>query len=177
MPLNKRSVIVILFLLVLLAACSSMKVAVNYDRQADFKAYRTFCMIPPRADRPGPAGRPLFNREVLNEIKTILEKKGLTEVSDRESADLAVHFYAMVQNRRDFVPPAYRVGRWGRVWAVRPGRVVRYKEGTLIIDMEDRAKKELVWEGEGKDILDRTDPSKNLIEAVGKVLESFPPGG
>jgi hypothetical protein len=156
-------------------------VSVNYDPQTDFNVYRTFCLVQPQSEKQGLARHPFFTKEVLNEIKSILEKKGLTEApgrestTGRESADLLVHFYAMVKNQRDFVPPTYRIGRWGRVWAVRPGHVVRYKEGTLVIDMVDRVKKELVWEGEGRGVLDPADPSRNLVEAVGKVLEPFPP--
>jgi hypothetical protein len=173
--MTKRRTVFASLLALLVAACASMQVSVNYDQQTDFKAFKTFCLVPPRFEKKGLARNPLFTKEVLNEIKSILEKKGLTEAADRESSDLLVNFYAMVKNRRDFVLPSYRVGRWGRVWAVRPGHVVRYKEGTLIIDMVDRAKNDLVWEGEGRSVLDRTDPSRNLIDAVGKVLEPFPP--
>ena len=167
---NRMGTAFIAWAVLLFVACGSMRTTVRYDENANFMNYRTFALVSPREGR-----RPLFNRNVLDEIKSVLAQKGLAE-ADRGSADLLVHFYAMVKNRRDFVPPAYRVGRWGRVWAVRPGHVVNYKEGTLVIDMVDRARSELVWEGEGKDILDRTDPSRNLVEAVGKVLESFPPG-
>ena len=108
-------------------------------------------------------------------IKPILESKGYAEAASQQDADLLVVFYAAVQNRRDFVPPTYRTGRWGRVWRTSPGHVVHYKEGTLVIDIVDRKKKELVWQGMGKGVLDRAEPARNLVEAVQKILEEFPP--
>ena len=101
--------------------------------------------------------------------------KGFSEATSREAADMLVVFYAAVHNRRDFVPPSYRVGRWGRVWRTSPGHVVRYKEGTLVIDIVDQKRKELVWQGVGKGVLDRSNPASNLLEAVQKILEKFPP--
>jgi hypothetical protein len=156
-----------------LPSCAPVAVTVQYEPAADFAAYKTFFLVPPKTERPG--RRPLFTAEVLSEIRSSLEKKGLAEAPDRESADLLVHFYAMVKNRRDFVPPAYRVGRWGRVWAVRPGHVVHYKEGTLVVDMVDRARHELVWEGEGRGVLDRSDPGADLAGRVAKILDNYPP--
>lgn len=162
--------------LLLFAACSSMRVSQQYDEKTDFRAYRTFFFKPSKADLPGPGRNPLFTKEVLAEVRTVLERKGLTEASGPEEADLLVHFYAMVRNQRDFAPPVYRVGRRGRVWQARPGHPVNYKEGTLVIDMVDRAGDELVWQGVGKGVLDRRDPSSHLVDAVKEVLEPFPPG-
>jgi hypothetical protein len=159
-----------------LAACSSMRVAVQYDEKTDFRAYHTFFFSPSKANLPGPGRNPLFTKEILGEVRTVLEQKGFSEASGPGQADLMVHFYAMVQNRRDFAPPVYRVGRYGRVWKARPGHVVNYKEGTLVIDMVDRTKDELVWEGEGQGVLDRRDPSSHLMDAVKEVLAPFPPG-
>ncbi|HEX9934354.1 MAG TPA: DUF4136 domain-containing protein, partial [bacterium] len=58
---------------------------------------------------------------------------------------------------------------------VRPGHAVRYKEGTLVIDIVDQTKKDMVWQGIGKDVLDHNDPSAGLVEAVDEILKPFPP--
>ena len=161
-----------------LLSCASVKVAVNYDEEAPFSEYQTFHFVKPKhQSRAGSRAvtHPLFTKDVMREIRPIMEGKGFTEAATRGEADFLVVFYAMVQHRRDFVPPTYRVGRWGRVWRTRPGHVVRYKEGTLVIDIVDQQKKELVWQGVGTGVLDRTNPAANLVEAVGKILENFPP--
>lgn len=41
--------------------------------------------------------------------------------------------------------------------------------------MVDNKKKELVWQGVGTGVLDRSNPAGNLVESVGKILEKFPP--
>lgn len=159
------------------SSCSSVRVTVNYDEAAVFSDYRTFYFVRPKQQpRPGGAVRnPIFTREVMREMKPILESKGFAEAPTREEADLLIVFYAAVQNRRDFVPPTYRVGRFGRVWRARPGRFVNYKEGTLVIDIVDRKKQELVWQGVGRGVLDRVNPAKNLVDSVEEVLKEFPP--
>jgi hypothetical protein len=165
-------------LVILILSCSSMRVMVNYDETVDFGQYRTFAFERARNQARG-QGRtvqnPLFTQDVMRQIRPILENKGYREAGQRQNADLLVVFYAAVQNRRDFVPPTYRVGRWGRVWRTSPGRTVRWKEGTLVIDMVDRDKKALVWQGVGKGMLDRSNPGRNLVESAAKILEKFPP--
>jgi len=53
-----------------------------------------------------------------------------------------------------------------------------YKDGTLMIDVIDAAKKQLIWQGTGNKEIDK--PSKNpdqaINEAVQKIMASFPPG-
>ena len=168
----------LIFFLILILGCSSMSVMVNYDETVDFSQYKTFAFERPRNPGRG-QGRtvqnPLFTQEAMQQIRPILESKGYREASRREDADLLVVFYAAVQNRRDFVPPTYRVGRWGRVWRTSPGRAVRWKEGTLVIDMVDRGRQSLVWQGVGKGVLDRRNPGRNLVESSAKILEKFPP--
>jgi hypothetical protein len=157
--------------------CASVNVSVHYDEEVNFANYKTFYFAPPtpQQQRRTSVRDPLFNKTVLREIKPILEAKGFTEASSRAATDLLVVFYTSVRNEQDYVPPTYRVGRWGGVRRVSPGHVVRYKVGTLVIDVVDFRKKELVWQGLGRGVLDRDKPGENLVEAVEKVLADFPP--
>ncbi|HHS14115.1 MAG TPA: DUF4136 domain-containing protein [bacterium] len=159
------------------ASCSSIHVSVQYDEEVDFRQYRTFRFERPRARTAArkPAENPLFTKEVMSEIRPILESRGFHETDPGEEPDFLVVFYALVRNRRDWVAPTYRVGRWGRVHRTSPGHVVHYKEGTLVIDIVDSRKKELIWQGIGKGLLDRNQPAGSLVNAVRKVLEGFPP--
>lgn len=161
----------------LILGCASTKVSIQYDKTKDFSSYKTFSLVPPKraSQQPNAVRDPFLKKEILSEIRPVLEKKGYAEAPSENEADFLVVFYTMVQNQRDYVPPVYRVGRWGRTWVARPGQVIRYKEGTLAIDVVDRNKKELIWQGVCKDVLDRNDPSSNLVAAVEKVLEKFPP--
>jgi len=161
------------------SGCATLRVTVNYDREARFSAYKNFKVVTPKPARSGSKKRqirnPLFTKDIIRAIVPALTEKGFKEVKDKSSADFLVIFYASVKNRTDWVPPTYHVGRWGRVYNVTPGRPVRFKEGTLVIDIVDRKTKELVWQGIGSDVLDPSGPHENLINAVQEILKKFPP--
>ncbi len=174
----KKICFVCIVLVFILSGCSSVRVMVNYDETISFSDYDTFRFVSPRrqqSDRPGAVTHPLITGEVMREIRPIFESKGFREAASEETADLLVVFYAMIQNRSDYVPPTYTVGRWGRVRRASPGHVVQYKEGTLVIDIVDRQKKEMVWQGIGRGVLNRNNPGENLVECVQEILEEFPP--
>jgi hypothetical protein len=73
-------------------------------------------------------------------------------------------------------PYGYRYG-WDR-----PGRVDvhYYTEGTLVIDIIDRVRNEMIWQGLGTGILRKhTDEAKKqeaVQEYVRQILDQFPPG-
>lgn len=177
--MKKRIIVVGLLVYLGLTGCATVRVAVNYDEAADFGAYRSFYFVMPRNQARGQARRvvqnPLFTKDMMREIKPIMESKGFSEALSQDAADLLVVFHAVIKNRRDWVAPSYRVGRWGRVWRTSPGHVVNYKEGTLFIDLVDARRKELVWQGVGTGVLDRSNPGANLVKSVKEILERFPP--
>jgi hypothetical protein len=172
-----QCIVATLAILVLFSGCASTRVMVSYDETTDFTQYRTYYPVKPEPDG-GPEAKQrsvLFDKQVLGEIQQIMEAKGFGIVNSPQKADLLLHFYTMIKNERSVVPPTYRVGRWGRRWVAQPGHVVQYKEGTLGIDMVDRFRKELVWQGIGKGVLDKAAPQKNLVQSVADVLKDFPP--
>jgi hypothetical protein len=166
-----------ILLLFIALSCSSVRVSVNYNETANFREYRSFYFVKPDPSQAGPGRRIpfVFSKGILDEIKSTLETKGFAEADGKERADLLVVFYTQIHDRKNVVAPAYRVGRWGGVWQTRPGHVVHYKEGTLVIDIVDRERRELVWQGIGNGVLDRADPSNNLAEAASEILKAFPP--
>ena len=174
-----KRLISLLGLLALITGCASTRVQVQYDDAADFSGYKTFYFSRAQTkgqDRPGAVRDPFFNKEVMQEIRPLMEAKGFGEAPRRDEADLLVVFYAYTRQHREFIPPTYVVGRRGHVWAATPGRVHNYKEGTLVIDIVDRNKKELIWRGVGTDVVGRDLPKTELVKAVEAILADFPPG-
>ena len=170
-----RAIVLILILSISFIQCSSIKIISNYDKDVDFSHYKTYYFVRPGAHGKKTIRNPLFTKEIIQEIRPIMEAKGFTEATDQKQTDLLLVFRAFIKNQRNWVAPTYRVGRWGRTWRTSPGHITHYKEGTLAIDIIDRVKKDLVWQGIGKGVLDRDKPARNLIEAVEKILEPFPP--
>ena len=172
---------IFLFLLILLSAsCMTMRVRIDFDEEFDFSGLETFHFMernkpsPTRTGRPGWIRDPLFIKRAEREISAVLSQKGFQMAEAPRRADFLVGIYATARNRAALRPPSYRIGRWGRRW-VAPGRVYTYKQGTLIIDIVDRSRQELVWRGVGSGVLDRSDPTRNLLIAAEKVLAEFPP--
>mgnify|MGYP006308901649 CR=1 FL=1 len=167
-----KSVILFLLPLLCIISCSGVRVAVNYDTEINFSDYETYTFAEPRQNKAG--YQHFVTKSILLEIDPLLKEKGL-EKTDPHRADLSVHFYTLVKNQRQVISPSYRVDRWGRVWQRRPGHVRKYKEGTLVIDIVDRRKKELVWQGVGSGVLTPHDPQEHFLDAVREILKDFPP--
>lgn len=168
---------ILLVSIILLSSCATMRVQINYDKEITFSNYKTYRFIFPKHKQGtrGQKNNPIFTQNIMNEIRPIMDAKGYTEAKSQKNADILIHFYTYVKNRRDWVPGTYRVGRWGRTWRTNPGHVRQYKEGTLGIDIVDRKAKALIWQGIGTDVLDRKNPQKNLVAAVEEVLSKYPP--
>jgi hypothetical protein len=178
MKTKKISLVVLLAFFA--AGCSSMKVVIDYDDQIDFSNYKTFNFVSlkkvanKKGKNPNVIKDPLLNKKAAREITAVLTESGYQKVESSKQADFLIAFSATAKNKATVTPPTYHMGRFGRRW-VSPGHVYHYKQGTLIIDIVDRQKKELVWRGVGSGVLDRNDPKKTLVEAVEKVLAEFPP--
>lgn len=176
----KKYFLLAVLLPVLLMSCSTMKVVVDYDDQVNFSSYKTFHFVAPKKmqaqqkQKPAVIRDPIFVKQANREIGDVLVKKGFQKADAPKQADFVVAFYATARNKAQITPPTYHIGRFGRRW-VTPGHVYNYKQGTLIVDIVDREKHELVWRGVGSGVLDRSDPRKNLLKSVEKVLAKFPP--
>lgn len=168
---------IILTAVFLISSCATMRISVNYDKEINFSEYKTYRFVFPKhkQEKRGQKNNPIFTKNMMNEIRPIMEAKGYTEAESQNDADILLHFYTYVKNRKDWVPATYRVGRWGRTWRTSPGHVRHYKEGTLGIDIVDREEKMLIWQGIGTDVLDHHNPQANLVEVVEEILEKYPP--
>jgi hypothetical protein len=162
----------LLMLLCLLAVGQTyaQKVDIEADESADFSKYRTFRMGEGQLKSKSPSlNSDLTRRKIDTEIRKRLIEKGLSEATGQ--ADLNVQF-RLGSARRNEVD-AFPAGRYGR--ATR--RVVtQYTEGTLIIDLRDTSRRELVWRAVV--VEDKSDPAKiadRLDEMVKKAIEKYPP--
>ena len=69
--------------------------------------------------------------------------------------------------------------RWGGGWGTTDMRVNEILVGTLVIDVADAKKSELVWRGMGvKEVDTQAKPEKrdkNIAQAVKKIMKNYPP--
>jgi hypothetical protein len=159
---------------ILLVGCSTISVNQDYDPGYDFSKLKTFGFIPISPE----AGIDQLNANRFGDaIKNELTAKGYT-VS--EKADFGVAILFGKQTKTNITSYGYGYGPyWGRYGGTTNIDVSQYDEGTLIIDIIDMTKKELVWRGTGTGGLNPNatveERTANINNAVAQILAQFPP--
>ena len=170
-----------LILLLVLTSCSSVRVATDYDREANFDNYKTFAFFKPGIDKA--EINDLDKRRILKAIETELMAKGYIK---SENPDMLVSIFTKSNQRVDIYNNAWGNGAWGwggyGGWGWRSGwnnnQVTTTTEGVLYIDLIDAQKKELIWQGSGTGNLETRNVEKKEVrvkEFVSQMLMQFPP--
>jgi len=162
-----RSALTLLLVTALAAAgCSSIRVATDWDRDYSFSALHTYSWaVSPETPKDAPESA-FLDRRIRRAVDDALAAKGYEK---REgTADFLVVYQAKVHDRYD----VYRSPSW-RGW----NDVRRYREGTLVLGIVDRARDEIVWSGWAEGIVSEPGAASEEVirEAVTKMLEGFPP--
>ena len=166
--------IVVVFSAILFTSCSTISVNQDYDPAYDFSKLKTFGFIPISPE----AGIDQINATRFGDaIKKELTAKGYT-VS--ENADFGVAILFGKETKTNITTYGYGYGPyWGRYGGTTNIDVSQYDEGTLIIDVIDMAKKELVWRGTGTGALNPNatveERTANINNGVAQILAQFPP--
>ncbi len=169
----------------LAAGCAGYgpEIRVDQDPAANFAAYRTYGFAPQLGTDRGGYGT-LTSQRLREAVGRELTARGYRYV-DRDP-DLFANFYLKEQQKTEVDPMpggfnsvyAYRWGWYGG-WPgyVDQTYVYQYTEGTLNIDLVDRARRQLVWEGVAVGRVtdkDRVDPGPALDRAVGEIFARYP---
>lgn len=160
-----------------ITSCSSVKVASDYDDNANFSGYRSFGFFKEGIDKADISD--LDKKRIMRAIEDELTKKGFTK---SERPDLLINIFTQSRKEVD-VNQMYNGWGWGYGWGSGWGwgwnntYVSTSTEGTLYIDLIDAGKKELVWQGVGTGVLtmDRNEKQQRINEFVTKILAQFPP--
>lgn len=170
-----------LLLLFVFTSCSTVRVASDYDRQANFNSYNSFAFYKPGIDKAKISD--LDKKRILRAIETELTLKGMIK---SESPDLLVSIFTKERERVDVYNNNFGWGwggwgwggwGWGGNWG---NTVSRSTEGSLYLDLIDTKTNELVWQGIGTAPLrTRSDIDKKearIREIVREILAEYPPG-
>lgn len=172
-----RSLIVaIVATLCLPALAAAQKTSFDFDKTTDFTKFKTYAL------KDGTkVGDPLIDNRIVAAIEAELAAKGLTK-SDA-SPDVVAVYHVAFDKQKDIT--AYSSGyggygyRWGGGWGTTDVRVNEILVGTLIIDLADATKKEVVWRGMGVKEVDTQAKAekrdKNISSAVKKIMQNYPP--
>ena len=162
------------------SACAGMNISSHVQPQLDIARYQTYDWGPadalptgdPRLDKD-----PFFQDHVLGSVEKQMAANGFTRAADNGSADLLLHYHAVIQQRLDVnqVDAA-----WGYCYDDGcQARVVEYEAGTLVLDVIDRATNRLIWRGWAQDAVrpmleSREEMSKQIDRAVKGMFARFP---
>jgi hypothetical protein len=180
--MQRRFVTVALALVLAPVLMLAQKTSYDYEKSANFTAFKTF------AFKDGTAvGQPLIDNRIVAAIEAELAAKGITKTES--DPDLFVVYHMAFDKEKDISTYSSGYGGgygpygwgWGGGWAggSTHTQVRDILIGTLVIDMADARKGQMVWRGVGeKEIDTRAKPEKrdkNINNAVKKILKNYPP--
>ncbi len=164
-------------LLLVLTSCVTVRVATDYDREANFSAYDSYAFYKPGIDKAQISD--LDKKRILRSIDAELSLKGMTK---SESPDLLISIFTKERERIDVYQRDFGYGwGWNPWWygGYYGSSVSSKTEGTLFIDLIDAKTKELVWQGMGTANLVTHNIEKKeerIREIVREIIAKYPPG-
>ena len=140
----------------------------------------------PLAVRGGTPDDQLIDQDIMRAVDEQLAQKGLTKVD--KNPDLLVAYHAAIREEKSI--NLNRMGWGDRGWggwggyagmwdASINGQTSTVPIGTLVVDLYDPTKKQLIWRGDASKTIDiKRDPDKNyrnLQKAMAKLFKNYPP--
>ena len=176
--MKMRTLAVAATLCVVGATAFAQDVKVDFDKDANFGAIKTF------AARIGTSwNNPISEKRVQTEIEQTLTEKGWAK-ADEAKADAIVVLHGATQVKRT-LNTFYSGGFGGYGWRGMGGGMgtattttSEYTVGTLVVDIFDAKTKQLMFRGSAQDeISDKPEKNaKKLAKASDKLFKDFPPG-
>ena len=164
--------------------CTSIDVKTDFDQSADFSKFQTFAFAGMTdLDQAGLLSNSLIRKRIETAIGQELTKKGLKSVTLEQKPDLFVHYWMGVKDKQviEATGPAMGgygwYGRYGYGGAYGGATTYDYQEGTLITDLIESTRKDLVWRATMKaDLEDTSAENTELIDkAIAEAFGNYPP--
>jgi len=170
---------------IVLAGCASgPDIRADYDKAADFGKYRTYGFVTQAGTDSGDF-RSLATQMLQNAASREMEARGYTRA---ENPDLVINFKGQLEEKVDIesTPAPYYGPGWGyRGWYGAPyggygGSEVttrRYNVGTLVVDVVDREKRQVVFQGAISDVVTKemqANREATINKAVAQVFSQYP---
>ena len=160
--------------------CSSRSVNFDYDRGADFSSFETYAWH--EGDQSIKEEDPLGHQRIMDAVDQQMSAKGLRKAGS--SPDVYVTYVGEddEQVRMDTTHMGYDYGAdwyWGGGMGMGSSttQVRTYTQGSLIVDIWDAKKKQLVWRGIGSDTVSGNPESnaKKIDKVVADMFKRYPP--
>ncbi len=164
-----------LLIATVLGGCSGKSTTIDFDRDANFSQFKTFAY-----KSTTPAEDQLMDRRIVAAIEEELSQEGIQKVD--ANPDVYTTYHAATQSQRSWNTTGMGYGYgpgwyWGGGMGTTTTREVQYEVGTLVIDVWDAKKKQLVFRGlvSGTISDNPQKNAKNIRKAVAEIFEKYPP--
>lgn len=170
-------------ILITAVSCSTVKVSSDFDKTANFAAYKTFTYTDETLAMPIDD---INRNRVLNLVTAEMAAKGFTKSETNPDVWIDINIKTQTQQTATASTTGtggygYRYGRYGYGGGFSTTTINydTYTDGTMFIDMIDAAKKQLVWQGRGTKTLEEDASQKrreeNLAYAIKQIFTQYPP--
>jgi hypothetical protein len=161
-----------------LAGCASgPDIRADYDKAADFGKYRTYGFVANAGTDSGDY-RALATQMLQSAASRQMEQRGYTRA---ENPDLVINFKGKLEEKTDIesVPaphygPGWGYGGWYGApyggWGGTEVTTRRYNVGTLVMDIVDREKRQVVFQGGISDVVTK-EMQQNREATISKAVE------
>jgi len=169
-------------LLLVPALAMAQKTTYDFDKSADFTKFKTYVM-----KEGTPVGQQLIDDRIIAAIDAAMTSKGFTKAPS--NPDVVVIYHVAFDKQMDISTFSSGYGGgygpygygWGGGWGggTTSTQVRDILIGTLVIDIADASKKNMVWRGMGTKEVDTTAKpekrDKSITNAVNKIFKNYPP--
>lgn len=169
-------------ILLFISSCTSVRVLSDYDKEADFKTFKTYAFYKTGIDKAEISD--LDKKRILRAIDSEMSAKGFVKSNN---PDILMSIFTKERQQVDIYSNYWGGGYYG--WGWNPyfwggpyygGNNVSSKtEGSLYIDIIDAKDKQLVWQGRGvgslNNIKNMEKKEARIKEFVAEILKAYPP--
>jgi len=176
-----KKITFLLFILIVAASCSSVKVSSDFDKSAGFASYKTYVFT---EEAKSLQLDDLNKNRILTAIETELAAKGFSKAESNSDVLIDVKLKgeqkqtATATNSGGGYGYGYRYG-YGGGFSTTTINYDTYVDGTLFVDMIDAKKNQLVWQGRGTKTINPDANQKkreeNINYAVKLIFQQYPP--
>jgi hypothetical protein len=183
--LRPRLTVLLAFAALALGGCASgPDIRADYDRAADFGKYRTYGFLAQAGTDEGDF-KSLSTQMLQNAASREMEARGYARA---DNPDLVINFKGQLEEKTDiestpapYYGPGWGYGGWGGAyyggWGGTEVTTRRYNVGTLVMDVVDRDKRQVVYQGGIEGVVTREmmqNREATITAAVGHIFSKYP---
>lgn len=164
------------------SACSSgVKVSSNYEEDVDFSSYSTYKMLPIGHEGTDSVVYSEENKQLIRDAIT-RELEAMNYTREESNPDLLVYATIAIEEKeqkreRTFREGPYYTGQRRYSWSASDSILVGYyNEGSLVINLVDAKRNEIVWHATARKALkdNPTDKEEIINQAVADMFKEYP---